>query len=124
MQRLLRSLESVKKTARSDLNGFEKRFGMLKKKKIKSFKNRCPLRTLLLTYSNEGGQIMSNPKLPSSRDFSIFNQLSTEELKRLVRQYSLAEYEETDDEAILYILEVIAQRNELNTDESPSATSI
>lgn len=64
---------------------------------------------------------MSNTKLPSSRDFSMFDHLSTAELERLVRQYSLAEYEETDDEAILYILEVIAQRNELNTDWSPSA---
>ncbi len=92
---------------------------MSKKKKIKNFKNNCPLRTLPLTYSNEGGQIMSNTKLPSSRDFSIFDSLSTEELKRLIRQYSLSEFEEADDEAILYILEVIAQRNELNTDWAP-----
>lgn len=53
------------------------------------------------------------------RDFSRFDKLSTEELREIIRQDSmLAEDEESDMDAILYIMEVLAnrEREENNVD--------
>ena len=58
---------------------------------------------------------MPNPKEPSGRDYSRFDTLSTEALMEILHQDSLLpEGEESDLDAILYITEVIAKREQLN----------
>ena len=58
---------------------------------------------------------MPNQKEPSGRDYSRFDALSTEALMEILYQDSLLpEGEESDLDAILYITEVIAKREELN----------
>lgn len=61
---------------------------------------------------------MLNPKNDNKRDFSYLDRLSTEELREIIRQdYMLDQDKETDMEAILYIMEVLARREkEENTD--------
>lgn len=62
---------------------------------------------------------MLNPKNDNKRDFSYLDRLSTEELREIIRQdYMLDQDKETDMEAILYIMEVLARREkEENTDK-------
>lgn len=62
---------------------------------------------------------MLNPKNDNKRDFSYLDRLSTEELREIIRQdYMLDQDNETDMEAILYIMEVLARREkEENTDK-------
>ena len=62
----------------------------------------------------------------SNRDFSYFDKLSTEELREIIRQDSLLdENEDSDIDAILYITEVIANRekeeNERNVKDVEAA---
>ena len=58
---------------------------------------------------------MPNPKEPSGRDYSRFDTLSTEALMEILHQDSLLpEGEKSDLDAILYITEVIAKREQLN----------
>ena len=62
----------------------------------------------------------------SNRDFSYFDKLSTEELREIIRQDSLLdENEDSDMDAILYITEVLANRekeeNERNVKDVEAA---
>lgn len=62
----------------------------------------------------------------SNRDFSYFDKLSTEELREIIRQDSLLdENEDSDIDAILYITEVLANRekeeNERNVKDVEAA---
>lgn len=67
---------------------------------------------------------MSSLKSDAHRDFSIFDKLSTEELEDILRQDSMLEEEESDTEAVLYILEVIEKREKENpTRDFPDAES-
>lgn len=65
---------------------------------------------------------MSNNSAHPSRNFSRFDAMSTEELKEILYQDSLLPAdEETDMDAILYIMEVVAKREALEDPEaSPS----
>ena len=60
---------------------------------------------------------MSGLKSNDYRDFSVFDKLSTEELEDILRQDSMLPAEESDTEAILYILEVIEKREQEHSDD-------
>ena len=61
---------------------------------------------------------MSESKEHFYRDFSKFDEMSTEELNEILRQDSqLPDGEDSDTDAILYIMGVIAKRNQ----ERPSS---
>lgn len=70
----------------------------------------------------KGVRSMSNKTVHPSRDFSRFDAMSTEELKELLYQDSLLSPEqETDMDAILYIMEVVAKREAVeHPEDSPS----
>lgn len=53
---------------------------------------------------------MSSLKNKTSRDFSVFDTMSTEKLEEILRQDAMLSEAESDTEAILYILEVIEKR--------------
>lgn len=56
---------------------------------------------------------MSESKEHFYRDFSKFDEMSTEELNEILRQDSqLPDGEDSDTDAILYIMGVIAKRNQ------------
>lgn len=56
---------------------------------------------------------MSESKEHFNRDFSKFDEMSTEELNEILRQDSqLPDGEDSDTDAILYIMGVIAKRNQ------------
>ena len=60
---------------------------------------------------------MLDPRSSIPRDFSRFDKLSTEELREIIRQDSmLTEDEESDTDAILYIMEVLANREKSEND--------
>lgn len=65
---------------------------------------------------------MSNKTAHPGRDFSCFDAMSTEELTELLRQDAMLPPEqETDLDAILYIMEVVAKREAVeHPEESPS----
>lgn len=63
---------------------------------------------------------MLNPKNDNKRDFSYLDRLSTEELREIIRQdYMLDQDKETDMEAILYIMEVLARREKEENKDKP-----
>lgn len=63
---------------------------------------------------------MLNPKNDNKRDFSYLDRLSTEELREIIRQdYMLDQDKETDMEAILYIMEVLARREKEENVDKP-----
>ena len=68
----------------------------------------------LCTYKNKGGFTeMSESKEHFYRNFSKFDEMSTEELNEILRQDSqLPDGEDSDTDAILYIMGVIAKRNQ------------
>lgn len=70
----------------------------------------------------KGVRSMSNKTAHPSRDFSRFDAMSTEELKELLYQDSLLPPgQETDMDAILYIMEVVAKREAVeHPEDSPS----
>lgn len=60
---------------------------------------------------------MLDPRSSIPRDFSRFDKLSIEELREIIRQDSmLTEDEESDTDAILYIMEVLANREKSEND--------
>ena len=66
---------------------------------------------------------MSNKSAHPGRDFSRFDVMSTEELKELLYQDSLLPSgQETDTDAILYIMEVVAKREAMEHPEACPST--
>ncbi|MEI3085701.1 MAG: sigma-70 family RNA polymerase sigma factor [Oscillospiraceae bacterium] len=78
------------------------------------------------SYIQKRRQKMLASNARSNRDFSYFDKLSTEELREIIRQDSLLdENEDSDIDAILYITEVLANRekeeNERNVKDVEAA---